>query len=56
MGLKRDKMTGTRAEGGRPVGRLLEYSRPQAKVAQTRVETEEVERRGKILDLLGKSS
>lgn len=49
-------MTGTRAEGGRPVGRLLEYSRPQAKVAQTRVETEEVERRGKILDLLGKSS
>lgn len=56
VGLKRDKMTGTRAEGGRPAGRLLEYSRPQVKVAQTRVETEEVERRGKILDLLGKSS
>ena len=56
MGLKRDQMTGARAEGGTPVGRLWEYSRPQGKVARTIVETEEVERRGKILDLLGKSS
>ena len=36
--------------------RLLGYFRPQVKVAQIRVETEEMERRGKVLDLLGKSS
>lgn len=49
-GLKIDPMTRARTKGGRPVQRLWEYSRPQGKVALTRVETEEVERR-KILGL-----